>query len=924
MLRRNKGIIRRLLYLALIAVGTLFGPAQNGEPSSESTDTREAPTTNASEEQTKMTRTEIPEKIFSLEILSTSRAIAVSPDGKLLAIAVKSARRQRVGGDALLPTGFHILEEGSEIWLVDVESGERRNLTPNWGTSTYPTWSADGQKFAFYSDKNGKAQLWLWTKGDEAPRLVSEVILCLPADRELPALWTPDGERVVVKLQPTALPAAMPLKDRTVKTFDSQPEAGVDMETEFDRGISTRMQRYRADIGVVTIATGEVQTLARGIYPHRMHLTSDGTAVAVMNFQGVKGFKDTQISHEFTLLPLDGRPPKVFTESLNTAFRPEFSCSPDGHYIVYGTKNGELFIISTEDGHQTHLTTLPSSQPPLWSSDSQYLFCVSDGHLWRVVLADSTVEKLTAGFDWRVGKIVHSVTSQTVWAPAGAESIYIQTRRALPSGIRYYGFHRLNLRTRDITQLVAEEKVYSGGNRNLDVAPQTGEIFYSVEDAVHPPDVWIADTDFQNPRQLTHFNPEISTEPLATARLIEWKTPSGTSRRGTLLLPADAVEGPQYPIITWVYGGIDLSAWYNDFGSSPAAAGELFQLTRRGYGIFFPDTSHETYSPVEKITESVLSGIDTLIAMGIADATRLGVMGYSYGGYAVNALITQTPRFGAAVSVVPVCNLISLYGALTKDGNSSYVTLTEGGQGRMGGSLWEFPERYIENSPIFFLDKVETPLLLVAGELDVECSRQADEMFSGLRRLGKRTTLVRYPQEGHAHWSYPTLLDYWQRVIEWFDEHLAEPRMVQAEQKDEAERLSRSEIGLNVLLTPGQRTREVLNTFRAPGQGNQDYTLVVIDATRFENSGSLTIEVQVGGAGPAGSFDLFPGDVELPTQGRPEGVLASAYDVLPGSTGKIVYQFVKGQRFQLGVTGNWHSEKGSINAFRARISIKPE
>ena len=99
------------------------------------------------------------------------------------------------------------------------------------------------------------------------------------------------------------------------------------------------------------------------------------------------------------------------------------------------------------------------------------------------------------------------------------------------------------------------------------------------------------------------------------------------------------------------------------------------------------------------------------------------------------------------------------------------------GQAKMGGSLWEFPERYIENSPIFFLDKVETPLLLVVGALDVLAVPQAGEMFSGLRRLGKTAVLARYEGEGHAQvstWRYPNVFDYWQRVLAWFDEHFPE------------------------------------------------------------------------------------------------------------------------------------------------------
>lgn len=184
----------------------------------------------------------------------------------------------------------------------------------------------------------------------------------------------------------------------------------------------------------------------------------------------------------------------------------------------------------------------------------------------------------------------------------------------------------------------------------------------------------------------------------------------------------------------------------------------------------------QSNSPIQELTESVLSGIDTLVDMGIADSKRLGVMGHSYGGYCVNALITQTTRFAAAVASSSICNLISFTGFLTEDGDSPWITWTEKSQGKMGGSIWEFRERYIENSPIFFIDNVETPILLVVGALDEFAIQQAGEMFTGLRRLGKKVVLVWYENEGHVPQKgrYPNVVDYWQRVLTWFDEHLTE------------------------------------------------------------------------------------------------------------------------------------------------------
>ena len=116
---------------------------------------------------------------------------------------------------------------------------------------------------------------------------------------------------------------------------------------------------------------------------------------------------------------------------------------------------------------------------------------------------------------------------------------------------------------------------------------------------------------------------------------------------------------------------------------------------------------------------------------------------------------------------------------------------------------------------------------------------------------------------------------------------------------------------------------EVLNVFRGPGPGYQDYTTVEIDTISFEQGGTLVIDIQVGEGEAIGSFDLFAGDTELPTEGFPDNALASKWDISPGKTGRIRYRFARGRRFKLGATGSWSCEKGSTNAFLACISVVP-
>lgn len=128
---------------------------------------------------------------------------------------------------------------------------------------------------------------------------------------------------------------------------------------------------------------------------------------------------------------------------------------------------------------------------------------------------------------------------------------------------------------------------------------------------------------------------------------------------------------------------------------------------------------------------------------------------------------------------------------------------------------------------------------------------------------------------------------------------------------------------LRVVLNDVRTSQEVLNIFRTPEPGYQDYTVIEIDATTFENGGALTIDISVGHAEASGSFDLFAGNSKLPTAGVPQNTLASAWDIPPSGTERITYIFERGQFFRLGATGNWFSKKGSTNAFLATISVEP-
>jgi len=331
------------------------------------------------------------------------------------------------------------------------------------------------------------------------------------------------------------------------------------------------------------------------------------------------------------------------------------------------------------------------------------------------------------------------------------------------------GFYKVDLHLGKLARLIESDNSYN-------VAPgavsRTGEaVIFASQNGQHEQNLWMAGKDFARPRQVTDINPELARYPAGATRLIEYAGADGKKLQATLLLPAHYQENTRYPLIVWVYGGSMLSANVNHYGSTPVAHHNMQLLSSRGYAVLLPDSPLGVGTPMKDLAKTVLPGIDKTIEMGITDPERLGIMGTSYGGYSTLALIAQTTRFKAAVMDVGVGNLTTKYGELTKAGMSLSVGWSEEGQGRMGGPPWELPERYIQNSPVFYLNKVQTPLLINQGGMDLS-THQSEEVFVGLRRLGKEVVYVLYENEGHGIDYFENRVDYWNRVINWFDSHL--------------------------------------------------------------------------------------------------------------------------------------------------------
>lgn len=268
-------------------------------------------------------------------------------------------------------------------------------------------------------------------------------------------------------------------------------------------------------------------------------------------------------------------------------------------------------------------------------------------------------------------------------------------------------------------------------------------------------------------------------------RTLQYQTVDRKQLSGSLLLPHGYTPGQRYPLIVYVYGGTLAPAgdWASPYSLRSNVYFNPMIFAGRGYAVLVPSIPLEPMGrrsdPMLEFDKNVKPAVDKVVEMGIADGDRAGVIGFSYGGYTVCGLVTQTERFKAAVAAFGQTDLPSSYGSLdpryrfSDSPNPMWGPFgVEAQQMRMGVSLWEDRERYVRNSPYFHADKVTTPLLLINGELDAIAPPQAEQLFVAMNRLGRRAKLVRYLGEGHGLESPGNTLDMWEHILAWFDELL--------------------------------------------------------------------------------------------------------------------------------------------------------
>ncbi len=344
--------------------------------------------------------------------------------------------------------------------------------------------------------------------------------------------------------------------------------------------------------------------------------------------------------------------------------------------------------------------------------------------------------------------------------------------RAYYDKTKQHGFYQLSLDAQGVSALFEGNKTY----RFVAKAEEADTYIYTREDLGEFPDYWVSRS---SPRQivpegtkLTTINPQIDQFSWGEPILVDWTSTQGKPLQGVLIKPANYEEGKRYPVVVYYYRYFS-QRMYNWNQMKVNHRPNFPYYSSNGYAVFLPDVKFEVGYPGPSATAALVPGVQKIIDMGIADPDAIGLHGHSWSGYQTAHVITQTDMFAAAVTGAPVSNMTSAYTGIRLGSGLARQFQYEKTQSRIGATLYDKPHLYIENSPIFFAERINTPTLIMHGDIDDAVPwQQSIELYLAMRRLDKEVVFLQYEGEPHHLKKYPNKVDYTLKMKAYFDHYL--------------------------------------------------------------------------------------------------------------------------------------------------------
>jgi dipeptidyl aminopeptidase/acylaminoacyl peptidase len=295
---------------------------------------------------------------------------------------------------------------------------------------------------------------------------------------------------------------------------------------------------------------------------------------------------------------------------------------------------------------------------------------------------------------------------------------------------------------------------------------------FLMESFTESPDLyyWHETSEGQDGAKLTSINPQQSNYLWGTAELFKWKAYNGKEATGLVYKPENFDPKKKYPVIVYFYERLSDGLFDYKEPAPIRSAVNVPYFVSNGYIIFMPDIEYKIGYPGQSAYDYIVSGSRALIKKGWADSSRMALQGHSWGGYQAAQVATMTKLYKAIWAGAPVANMTSAYGGIRWESGVNRQFQYEKTQSRIGATLWEKPELYIKNSPLFHLNKVTAPMVIMANDADGAVPwYQGIELFTGLRRLGKKVWMFNYNGQGHGLTQRQDMRDYQVRMQQFFD-----------------------------------------------------------------------------------------------------------------------------------------------------------
>jgi prolyl oligopeptidase family protein len=452
----------------------------------------------------------------------------------------------------------------------------------------------------------------------------------------------------------------------------------------------------------------------------------------------------------------------------------------DSAWFAWSVKTGVLAQVTTNSLHPFYneLNDVPnyprSYGLAAWTKGDRHILIYDRYDIWQIDPAGKTAPvNLTNGRESRiVYRYIRLDPEKRFVEPGERLLLHIFDEKTKASG---YGF--LLLGAGQPIQLVKENFAFA---RRPQKAKDAERLLFTKENFQTFPDLLYSDFTFQNIKRVSDANPQQTEYAWGTMELYEWTSLDGQRLQGLLAKPENFDPKKKYPMIVNFYerSSDRLNRYHRPYPGR-STINYAFYVSQ-GYLIFNPDVPYRTGYPGESCYNAVVPGVTSLIDKGFVDKDRIGVQGHSWGGYQIAHLITKTDLFRCAESGAPVVNMFSAYGGIRWGTGLSRMFQYEHTQSRIGGTIWEYPLRYLENSPLFFLDKVNTPVLIMHNDADGHVPwYQGIEFFTAMRRLGKPAWLLNYNGEPHWPVKLQNRKDFQFRMSQFFDYYLKDAPMPQ-------------------------------------------------------------------------------------------------------------------------------------------------